>query len=273
MARQTGNNRITPHVGSQTTPLEMRHGVMAAKRRRHWYKRPDMVRIPSGGVSGRNPFGPTWATGKRQPIQQTVGQQVQDSLFGKPKPPVLDQDDADTAALMARLHGYKGRIARLAGDTDDDYRLLLSEGTIAMIDQDGTVYVGRSFLLDFAEDLAVQVGVLAHEIGHRPKRWAEYQQTRELTRDERDQLCRTEETRADYFSGVALAELGLPFQPLAVFLKHIQARPHPEYFDAAFRAQVIEEGFNSGRSKADLRRKMFPELARMHGARGDLGEG
>ena len=29
------------------------------------------------------------------------------------------------------------------------------------------------------------------------RRWAEYRETRNLTREERDQLCRTEETRAD----------------------------------------------------------------------------
>jgi hypothetical protein len=230
-----------------------------------------MVRITGGGVAGQNPFGPVW-TGAKQPTQ-SVGTQVQDNLFGKPKPAVLNQDDADTAALMARLHAFKGRLARLVGDKDDDYRLLLSEGTIAMIDAQGTVYVGKRFLLDHSENVALQVGVLAHEIGHRPRRWAEYAEARTLSREERDQLCRTEETRADHFSGFALAELGLPFEPLAAFLKAVQVHPHPEYFDAGFRAQVIAEGFGSGKSKADLRRKMFPEFARHHSAKGDLGQG
>lgn len=166
------------------------------------------TRIPGGGVSGRNPFGPVW-TGAKDPIR-TVGEQVQDALFGKPKPRVLDQDDADTVGQMARLNGYKGRLARLAGDRDEDYRLLLADGTIAMIDEKGTVYVGKQFLLAQADRPDVLVGVLAHEIGHRPRRWEEYRQQQKLSREEHEQVCRTEETRADYFCGRALAELGLP---------------------------------------------------------------
>ncbi len=230
------------------------------------------LRIPGGGVSGRNPFGPVWTGGKPQ-VQQTVGAQVQDTLFGKPKPAVLNQDDADCAALLARLHSFRKRLARLAGDAEEDYRLLLSEGTIAMVDQEGTIYVGKQFLLSTSSQLDLQVGVLAHEVGHRPKRWGEYRQQRELSKEEMNQLCRTEETRADYFSGRALAELGLACAPLVAFLKAIQVHPHPEYFPADVRAQVIEDGFTSGKRQANDRKKFFPEFARLHGAKGDLGGG
>jgi hypothetical protein len=229
------------------------------------------MKVTGGTVSTRNPFGPSWAGQAKQ--ADSVGKQVQDSLFGKPKPKVLDQDDADTAALMGVLHTYRKRLARLAGDAEEDYALLLAEGTIAMIDEQGVIYVGKSFILDHAGNRDVLVGVLAHEIGHRPKRWAQYREQRGLAREEMEQLCKTEETRADYFAGLALAELGLRWEPLASFLTSIQVHPHPEYFPAHLRVEVLQEGFESGSRKAENRRKFFPELARMTSAKGDLGTG
>ncbi|MEW5851390.1 MAG: hypothetical protein AB2A00_21555 [Myxococcota bacterium] len=230
-----------------------------------------MVRINGSGISTHNPFGPSWARGAGE--TKSVGEQIQDTLFGKPKPKVLDQDDADVAAQMARLHVYRKRLARLAGDNEDDYSLILSEGTIAMIDQHGAIYVGKSFLLDNATRPGVLVGVLAHEIGHRPKRWAAYRQERKLSQEEHDRLCRTEETRADYFSGVALAELGMDCEPLVAFLMKVATQPHPEYFSAELRASVIREAHGDGKRKADNRKKFFPEFARMTSAKGDLGTG
>lgn len=227
------------------------------------------TRVPGGGVA-KNPFGPTWVGGKEQ--AGSVGEQVQDSLFGRPKPKVLDQDDADCAALMARLHVYRKKLARLAGDEPDEYQLLLAAGTIASIDKDGVVYVGRDFLLSAADDLPLQVGVLAHEIGHRPKRWAEYHADRPTDRAGLEDLCRLEETRADYFAGHALAQLRLRPEPLCRFLAEIQQHPHPEYFTAELRAKTILEGFQAGSRRAANVKKFFPELARMTSAAGDLGE-
>lgn len=232
-----------------------------------------MSRINSGGVT-RNPFGPSWGTARaRRGEGKTVGEQVSGNLFGGKKPRVLDEDDADTAALMARLHAYRKRLARLAGDDEDDYDLTLADGTIAMIDESGLIYVGKAFLLERSDELEVQVGVLAHEVGHRPKRWSEYKQERPLTKAELDELCRLEETRADYFAGRALAELGLSPEPLVRFLEAISAHPHPQYFPAHIRAEAIREGHRDGARKADNRRRFFPELARMTDAKNDLGSG
>lgn len=227
------------------------------------------TRVPGGGVA-KNPFGPTWVGGKEG--AESVGEQVQDSLFGKPKPKVLDADDADTAALMARLHVFRKKLARLAGDDPADYDLVLAAGTIASIDKDGLVYVGRDFLLGASENLPLQIGVLAHEIGHRPKRWAEYHAARPRTRDEVEDLCRLEETRADYFAGHALAQLNMRPEALCGFLARIQQHPHPEYFSAELRAKTIWEGYEAGARRAANVRKFFPELARMTSASGDLGE-
>jgi hypothetical protein len=186
---------------------------------------------------------------------------------------VLDPDDADVAAQMARLHAYRKKLARLAGDDPDDYDLVLAAGTIAMIDEDGAIYVGKRFLLSHAEHVDVLVGVIAHEIGHRPKRWAEYRGETPRTQAELEKLCRLEETYADYFAGRALAELGLKVDPLCAFLDDVQDQPHPEYFSAKLRAEVLREGFSDGRRKADTRKKMFPELAKRVSAKHDLGTG
>ncbi|MCP4499692.1 MAG: hypothetical protein GY822_06980 [Deltaproteobacteria bacterium] len=232
-----------------------------------------MVRISGGGLS-RNPFGNVSAKGTQTTKQtDSVGQQMQNSLFGKKKPPILDEDDAQISALMGRLQAYRKRLARLAGDEENDYDLVLSAGTIAMIDQNGLIYVGKEFLLGKADDLDTQVGVLAHEIGHRPKRWNEYKQENVLTKDEQEKICRTEETRADYFAGKALAELGLDPAPLCRFLQDIQTHPHPEYFSAELRVECVLEGYDDGKRRSSNVSKFFPEFSRMTGAKGDLGIG
>ncbi len=234
-----------------------------------------MTRIQGGGVANKNPFGPDWTKPgtKAAGEARTVGDQVQNDLFGKPKPKVVLDDSADVAAQMARLHAYRKKLARLAGDEEDTYDLVLAEGTIAMIDAFGRIYVGKRFLLDHAENVALQVGVLAHEIGHRPHRWAEYREERKLTNEDRLRLCRLEETRADYFAGRALAELALPCDPLCAFLLVVAQLPHPEYFSAKMRAEVVREGYGDGARRSKQLRAMFPELARATSAKGDLGNG
>lgn len=228
------------------------------------------LRVPGGGI-GRRPHGVDWVG--RKSTAESLGGQVQDSLFGKPKPPILDQDDADAAHLMARLQSYRKKLARLVGDDEDDYRLLLAAGTIAMIDREGTIYVGKEFLLEYAEQLPVHVGVLAHEIGHRPQRWDAYRSEGPRTKDEMEDLCRLEETRADYFSGWALGQLGLAVDPVCAFLEAVQVHPHPEYFSAKLRGETIREGYGAGHRRSVNLKKFFPELARKLTAKDDLGSG
>ena len=234
-----------------------------------------MTRVTGGGVSTRNPFGPTWAKGAEK--ADNLGQQVQQELFGKKKPKEVPEDK-DTAAQMARLHAYKGKLARLAGDDENDYSLALAEGTIAMIDAKGKIYIGKSFLLENADHVDLLVGVMAHEIGHRPKRWAEYRDAQPRTRAELAELCRTEETYADFFAGRALAELGMSPELICAFLMkledgHEDTSPHPEYFPAKLRADVIREGHSDGARKSETRKKMFPELAKRVNPKLDLGTG
>ena len=224
----------------------------------------------SGGISSRNPFGPQWATQSKQ--AESVERDVQNQLFGKRKPPIISSEDAEISAQMARLHAFRRKLARLAGDQEDDYDLVLADGTIAMIDQEGLIYIGIQFLKQYADHVDVLVGVLAHEIGHRPKRWASYRHDKPHTKEEAEKLCRLEETRADYFAGRALAELNLQCQPLIHFIEVITDRPHPEYFSPKLRGEVILEGFQDASRRRQNRKKLFPELHRMTSISGDLGK-
>ncbi len=230
-------------------------------------------RIEANISTQLNPFGPQWPSGKVAETR-TVGEQVQQALFGRPKPAVLDPAQFPALVESLRLlNKYRKKLAVMAGDEEDDYRIELADGTIAMIDEQGTIYMGEAFVAAFAERPEVLVGALAHEIGHRPKRWGGYRAQRQLTRSELTAICREEETRADLFAGKALAEMQLRWEPLAEFLAAVETGPHPEYFPAEVRAQVLEESFTGRAYRADGRRKIFPAFDRMTSPKGHLGEG
>jgi len=138
------------------------------------YNRDVSKRIESGISTQLNPFGPQWPTGKSGEAP-SIGQQVQQTLFGKSKPLVLDlAQHPQLADMLAVLRKYVRKMARMAGDEEDDYSLALADGTIAMIDAHGVIYIGAGFLAAFRNKLEVLVGAVAHEVGHRPKRWSTY---------------------------------------------------------------------------------------------------
>jgi len=227
-------------------------------------------RIPGGGVT-QNPFGPQWVGQK--PGAESVGEQVRDQLFSGKKPEPINSDNALVDRLMSELHSYRKKLAKLVGDQASDYDLQLARSTIAMIDDEGLIYVGKEFLLEQAEQLDIRVGVLAHEIGHRPKRWREYLEQPPVDKAEMEELCRFEETRADWFSGFALAQLGLNCEPLCEFLQTIQRHPHPEYFPAELRGKTIREAFHAGERRTQDMKKFFPQMAHTRSIKTDLGSG
>lgn len=220
-----------------------------------------------------NPFGPQWVgSSHKSAVIQAVGEQVQDSLFGKKKPPTLDEEEfPEVKMTLGMLNGYRRKFASIIGDPESDYSLQLADGTIAMIDSHGTIFLGIKFLRQFKDNPEVLVGVLAHEIGHRPQRWNEYKEKQKLKPSELESLCRYEETRADLFAGRALAEVGMNCEPMINFLEVIEEGPHPEYFPADLRAEIIREGFNEQSNKVLLRQKFWPELERHTSAKNHLG--
>lgn len=241
-----------------------------------------MTRIQGGSSPQLNTSQQATSSHQSAEVPQ-VGQQVQQTLFGRAKPPILDPAQfPQLAAQLRLLNRYKKKLATMAGDDEGDYEVVLTEGTIAMIDAEGQVYVGAGFLQAFADAEtnsaaeSVLVGVLGHEIGHRPKRWNKYRSKRRLSRDELQQLCRFEETRADIFAGKALAEMGLSADPLCEFLLAITSgdpnASHPEYFPVNVRVEVIQEAFSGRTYRRKARRSLFPGFDRMSSPKGHLGE-
>lgn len=230
-------------------------------------------KIQSGMSTQLNPFGPDWSKGTQEVSEaSSLGEQVEDSLFGKKRPPLLDEDAYPEAAkVLAKLDKYRKKIALLIGDPESEYFLQLAAGTVAMIDAHGMIMVGVRFLMKFKDNMPVLVGAIAHEIGHRPKRWAEYKENTPLNIRELQELCRYEETRADLFAGRALAELGMSCEPMIKFLKDFDEGPHPEYFPAKMRADVIREGFRDQSGKANTRKKLWPELEKI-APKGHIGD-
>lgn len=226
-----------------------------------------MTRISGGGL-GRNPFGHVEA--KRAAKTETLQQQVEGELFGKKKPQPVDDDSALAEARLAKLSAWVKKLARLADDDEDDYSVRFAKDTIAMIDQRGVIYVGVSFLDEHEDNTALVVGVLAHEVGHRPKRWSSYKSERATSKEDLAKLCRLEETRADYFAGRALAAFALDVDPVCRFLIALsdpKAKGAHDYFPAPLRTEVIREGFADGRRQDAQKRSMFPELAKLWQAR------
>lgn len=231
------------------------------------------TRISSNVSTVLNPFGPDWSQGAKETGEaQSVGEQVQDALFGQRKPTPIEDDSPVLKEMLKKLERYRKKFVLMVGDPDKDYRLQLATGTIAMIDSTGTIYVGAKFLLQFKDNIEVPIGAVAHEVGHRPRRWAEYKTKKKLNIQELQSLCRYEETRADLFAGRAMAEVGLSVEPMITFLEDIEEGPHPEYFPAKLRAEVIREGYVEQTERAKKRRKLWPELDRATSAKYFLGE-
>lgn len=204
-------------------------------------------------------------------------EQVEERLFGKVIPRQVNVADyPELAGILALLNKCRKKFATMHGDRDEEYVIVLSEGASAMIDKHGTIYMGVSFLRGCLQYVEVPIGALAHEIGHRPKKWfGERFQVHQpgLTRAEIEALCREEETRADIFAGKGLAELGYSCEPLIDYLKAVQTRPHPEYHPWEVRAEVIRDAHAGRAYSADHRRKLFPQYERNMSPRGHIGRG
>lgn len=206
---------------------------------------------------------------------KSVGEQIQESLFSRPAPMLLEPSAyPELMQMLVVLNTYRRKLAMMIGDRDQDYSFALAQDTIAAIDERGIIFLGAQFLLSHKNNLDVVVGAIAHEIGHRPKRMRQLarQDTRELTVPEKQALLLHEEIRADSFAGRGLAELGFSCEPLIEFLRQVSVHPHPEYLGVEQRAEVIRAGFTGRQMRAESRRKLFPDFDRHTAPRMHLGE-
>lgn len=215
--------------------------------------------LPTGGAEGGAGLG-------------SIRDQVEDSLFGRKKRASVAPDD-DTEEALARLDVYRKKLARLAQTSENDYRLVLVDGAVVTIALDGEIAVGAELLEHWADDLEAQVGALAHEIGHQPQRWAEVHGKSEMTKEQGEELCRVEEMRADMFTGFALSQLELRWEPFYAYVEATwEQHPHRIYFPIEVRRETLRQAHESGLRRSTNMKKLFPEFARTL-AKYDLGEG
>jgi hypothetical protein len=227
-----------------------------------------MTRVAGGGLASRNPFG-VQANGGQRSVER-LHTQVERELFSRRMPAVVEDDDF--AAVMGLLTSWKNRLARLAKEPEESFRVRLCDGTMAMIDASGLIVFGRSFLRAHAGNVPLLVGVLAHEIGHRPRRWQHNKDTA-ASAAEVQRICRSEETQADWFAGAALAEFGLSAEPMCELLLSLgDGSGSHQYFPANVRVDVVREAHEAHARKSRVRKEFFPSLDK-HAARYQIGSG
>lgn len=217
-------------------------------------------------------------TPQQSPTLKPLGEQIQQQLFPNVNPRVTPLEAyPQLAELLFLLNKKRKQLASLAEDHDDDYRIVLTEDTIAAINGQGTIFMGAPFLLAYQQHLDLLVGVLAHEIGHRPKYWQHQRRQipMQLTIEQMAELCRAEEAKADTFAGIGLAEFGMSAEPVANFIRMIQQDDptcgHPQYLPADVRAEMILNAHSKRAVRAAYRRKLFPEHHRFINPKGHIG--
>ncbi|RYF05755.1 MAG: hypothetical protein EOO40_10070 [Deltaproteobacteria bacterium] len=227
------------------------------------------MRIHGGGISTslQNTQAPISGQAHQAP---TVGEQVTQALFGKGPPPLLDPARfPEFAAMLKQLGRFRNKFSVLSGEDERDFSLHLADSDTAHIDGEGRIYLGAGFLRRNANNPAVVIGALAHEIGHRPLRWkgrrGAHQQ--QLTLAEMNELCQIEETAADLFAGEALAELGISCEPLIEFLTFHEDGPHPRYLPALDRGEIIRQAHARRAAAIKQRKQIFPNYHRHKGVR------
>lgn len=184
---------------------------------------------------------------------------IESALFGSVRPKPLDP--AHFPALTERLrwlNRQKARIAAFVGDQDEEYEIVLADSDAACIDPHGRIYFGQR-LLERGDD-ALIVGVLAHEIGHRPKTWKKLRQGHGLKREQLLALARNEEAKADRVSGRSLAALDLDPKSICDFLRaHGNFEKQPEqYYPVDVRIAMIMEAYDAQRARKDAAKSLFP---------------
>lgn len=190
---------------------------------------------------------------------------IEQTLFGSVRPKPLDPAKFPQLAEQLRwLQRQKLKIASFVGDADSDYALLLAEGNNACIDPEGRIYIGATLLARAEDEPALVAGVLAHEIGHRPKTWRRYRQGHGLSRAQLLALARQEEAKADMVAGRALAALDLSPDPLCAFLEahgHFEKQPE-NYFPVPDRVRMIRDAHAAQAARKGAAKGMFPGFAR-----------
>ncbi len=166
-------------------------------------------------------------------------------LFGKRPPRRLDaRRYPGLKRALRKMRAIAGEVAELVGRSDEDFPLSLCEGENAAISRDGELFIGAELLEEHERDSDLLLGILGHEIGHRPWTWPT--SLGRLTRAQLDALYREEEAKADRFAGRVLAELGGDPGSICDFLRSrasFEARKATDYYPPEVRVKMIRDAY------------------------------
>jgi hypothetical protein len=206
---------------------------------------------------------PQRASARAQAPKAPLGSAIETTLFGTQRPKVLDLAHfAHLAEQLKWLNRQKMRIAAFVGDTQDDYEIVLAEGINACIDPNGRIYIGERLVA--SADRALLLGVLAHEIGHRPKTWKKLRQGHGLSREQLLAFARNEEAKADRVCGRALAALDADPSRVCEFLRatgNFEKQPE-NYHPTGARIAMIMEAYDAQRARKEAAKSLFPGYQR-----------
>jgi hypothetical protein len=186
---------------------------------------------------------------------------IQTTLFGSVTPKPIDISRFPQLMEALRwLNRQKTKIASVFSDAEKDYEIGACEGELACVDAEGRVFIGEKLLARVASDPELVAGVLAHEIGHRPKTWKRHNKAaRDMNRAQLAALARDEEGKADYNAGRALAALQMSADPLCAYLQahgHFEKQPE-NYHSVDVRIATIRAGYASQAARRATSKKLF----------------
>lgn len=203
--------------------------------------------------------------------------------IGETPPVVLSLSEIGELASLFAPSGLVGRLKkRLNHLKQKNCDVVPADGTVACVDDNDVVYLGVGFLKqcikrkekrgdkegkkkdEEEENLGIETlaGVLAHEWGHACALKPDKEALQKMNWNQIFETRREHETLADEISGRLLFLMGYSPKGLVNFLTTAEKDTHNlKYHNPKVRAQIIQQGFDAEKRKAQLSRQLFKNTA------------